>query len=209
MSRFYSIGVDRLRMATDGEGVTTLAAGHGCPLACRYCLNPQCLRQNGITDVFSSPEALYKKVKQDDLYFEATGGGITFGGGEPLLQADFIRDFILLCKKEGRNWHFNLETSLAVPNASLAMLDGLIDLYAADCKDMNAEIYRAYTGREPTERDENLRYLAKTCPDRVIVRVPLIPGYNTEDDRSRSADLLHAMGFSRLDLFSYRMPDKK
>lgn len=77
------IGLCRHRIQTDGEGVTTLAAFHGCPLHCRYCLNPQC-HTSPDRWLWHTPETLYQEVKQDELYFLATGGGITFGGGEPL-----------------------------------------------------------------------------------------------------------------------------
>ena len=78
------IGVSRHRIGVDGIGVTTLAAFHGCPLRCRYCLNPACL---GSADRLYryTPESLFEKVRIDNLYFLATGGGICFGGGEPLL----------------------------------------------------------------------------------------------------------------------------
>lgn len=68
----------------DGAGVTTLLAFHGCPLACKYCLNPQTLSPKGVWKTFTMEE-MFDIVKKDDLYFRATGGGVTFGGGEPLL----------------------------------------------------------------------------------------------------------------------------
>ena len=202
---FRSIGVVRLRMATDGAGVTTLVGGYGCPLSCRYCLNPQCGAPEMAVEAFTR-EALLERVKCDDLYFLATGGGITFGGGEPLLQSAFLADFIRFCREKGYGgWKFYAETSLAVPNAFLARLDGLIDGYIVDCKDMDPEIYEAYTGKPPELLYENLRYLAARCPERVRVRVPLIPGYNTEEDRERSCQTLREMGFSDLELFAYRV----
>ena len=83
------IGIERHRLTTDGEGVTTLVAFHGCPLYCKYCLNPQCLSPNGVLRTIT-PSELYSEVEIDDLYFVATGGGICFGGGEPLLHSEFI-----------------------------------------------------------------------------------------------------------------------
>ena len=90
------IGIARHRLATDGQGVTTLVAFHGCPLRCRYCLNPQCLEPSGIQQDIT-PQELLDKVRVDDLYFQATNGGICFGGGEPLLHSRFIADFCRLC----------------------------------------------------------------------------------------------------------------
>jgi pyruvate formate lyase activating enzyme len=79
-------------MQLDGPGVTTLVCFHGCPLRCRYCLNPfsfapETKRTN------MSPRQLFDRVRLDELYFLSTGGGVTFGGGEPLLYPDFIQEF--------------------------------------------------------------------------------------------------------------------
>ena len=89
------LAVSRHRMATDGEGVTTLVAFHGCPLDCKYCLNPDCKHgAERFRDV--TPEALLDEVMIDNIYFLATGGGVTFGGGEPLIFAHFIEEFCLI-----------------------------------------------------------------------------------------------------------------
>ena len=82
----------RLRMLVDGDGITTLVCFHGCPLRCKWCLNPFTWDPKTPYQLMTA-EQLYEKVREDDLYFRATGGGVTFGGGEPLLQSDFIRQF--------------------------------------------------------------------------------------------------------------------
>ena len=71
------IGISRHRLTTDGEGVTTLVAFHGCPLRCKYCLNPQSLHSEGIWKHYDCMQ-LYEEVRLDELYFLATHGGITF-----------------------------------------------------------------------------------------------------------------------------------
>ena len=63
------IAISRHRIATDGVGVTTLVAFHGCPLHCKYCLNPQCQRTDGIWKKLS-PEELYEEVSINNLYFQ-------------------------------------------------------------------------------------------------------------------------------------------
>ena len=62
------IGISRHRLSTDGEGVTTLVAFHGCPLRCKYCLNPQSLHSEDIWKHYDCGQ-LYEEVKQDELYF--------------------------------------------------------------------------------------------------------------------------------------------
>jgi pyruvate formate lyase activating enzyme len=73
------IGIARHRLSTDGDGVTTLVAFHGCPLHCHYCLNPQSLGDGSRFREYS-PEELYAETRVDELYFMATNGGVTFGG---------------------------------------------------------------------------------------------------------------------------------
>ncbi len=201
--QFHTFGISRLRMATDGEGVTTLVAGAGCPLSCAYCLNPDCKGRKGYRPAAFSVETLYERVRIDSLYFEATGGGITFGGGEPLLQADFIAAFIRYVKKRGHGWHFYLETCLSVPREALLAVEGLIHTYFVDIKDMNPRIYRTYTGADPAPMLANLAYLAAHSPEHVVVRVPRIPDYNAEGDVAASIAHIKEMGFTRIDAFRY------
>ena len=191
----------RHRMQSDGKGVTTLVCFHGCPLRCRYCLNPfSFAQQTRRTEI--TAEKLYEAVKGDELYFLATGGGVTFGGGEPLLQAPFLADFRKIC---GENWHLCAETSLWVTQAQVRIAAACIDHFYVDVKDINPEIYRAYTGQENEKVLENLRLLLSLVgSERITVRLPLIPGYNTEEDRQTSQRLLTQMGITNFDCFTYQ-----
>lgn len=205
---FTAFAVDRLRMSTDGTGVTTLVCGYGCPLDCRWCINPQCKPKERARFPKFSPktytvEELYDAVKVDSLYFEATGGGITFGGGEPLLQADFIREFIEYTRSMGKQWRFAAETCLNVPEDALETVKDLLDEFIVDVKDMDPAVYEAYTGVKQERMRKNLETLARLCPDKVTARIPLIPEYNTEADTARSQEALEAMGLTRFDRFGY------
>ena len=196
------IGIARHRLSTDGDGVTTLVAFHGCTLRCRYCLNPQSLGDSGRFREYS-PEQLYAETRIDELYFIATNGGVTFGGGEPCLRPQFIREFRELC---GDGWQLNLETSLNVPVANIEALLPVVNTLIVDIKDMNPDIYREYTGQSNALVLENLRLIADTGrQSNCIVRIPLIPGYNTDADRENSRKALEALGFTRFDLFTYQI----
>ena len=197
--RFPLLSLSRLRMGTDGTGVTTLVAGAGCPLVCRWCINRRLLREATAEPVTASE--LIDRVKIDDLYFRATGGGVTFGGGEPLLHAVFLRRFRELCPVA---WRVTVETSLAVPEENLRLALDAADAFLVDCKDMDRAIYRRYTGGDGSLMRRNLELLLRAAgPERVLVRVPRIPAYNTPADQARSAEALRAMGVQRLDLFDY------
>ena len=196
------IGINRHRIGVDGEGVTTLAAFHGCPLRCRYCLNPSCFDANARV-VRHTPESLYQQLLIDNLYFVATGGGVCFGGGEPLLRPEFIRQFHALC---ANRWKITLETSLNVAMESLQSVAPLVNDFIIDIKDANDEIYRAYTGKSNAQVWENLSWLAANYDrEHVIIRVPLIPEFNTEEDTNRSVERLKELGFGKFDRFTYKV----
>ncbi len=184
----------------DGPGIRTTVFLKGCPLHCRYCLNPQCADSEGIYRVLT-PQELVEELSIDHLYFAATGGGVTFGGGEPLLRSAFIAEVAKIAPPE---WHFYLESSLHVPFAHLAAVAPYIHHYYIDVKDMNPDIYLAYTGQPIGHLRSNLEWLiANTPAENITLRLPLIPNYNTEEDRQRSRQQLQAMGFTRFDEFPY------
>ena len=194
------IAVSRHRIQTDGEGVTTLCGFYGCPLRCKYCINPQSFREDA-KRIFHTPESLYNAVKLDDIYFLATNGGVTFGGGEPLLYVGFIKEFRALC---GDKWHLCAETSLNVSSDAVRLASSVIDHFYVDIKDMNPEIYQSYTGKSNDTVIENLKLLLSlTSKDRITLRIPLIKDFNTESDREKSVSRLKEMGFTDFDLFNY------
>ena len=199
MTQAQIFAVSRHRLTTDGEGVTTLVTFNGCPLRCKYCLNKT--SWDAAKGRFYTPEELYEIVKIDQLYFLATKGGVTFGGGEPLLQVDFIREFRALC---GPQWSIVVETSLNVPEESVMMVDEVVDGYIVDIKDMNVDIYQTYTGKDNALTLKNLEWLLQRREARnVVVRVPHIPNFNTDADVQQSIATLKSMGVTEIDEFNY------
>ena len=192
-------GISRHRLTTDGEGVTTLVAFSGCPLRCKYCLNKASWDMANGRDY--TPEMLFEEVKIDQLYFLATKGGITFGGGEPMLQVEFIKEFRELC---GNQWQIVAETCLNVPFGNVQALDPILDGYIVDIKDLNPDIYKAYTEKDNALTISNLQWLLQHGdPNRIIVRVPHIPDFNTDEDVERSKKRLETMGVKHIDEFNY------
>ena len=196
------IGISRHRLAIDGEGVTTLVAFHGCPLRCKYCLNPQSLSKD-TQCIERTVEELIDEVRIDQLYFLATGGGITFGGGEPLLNSMFIKAFCEQCPKE---WRISIESSLNVPRKNVEEVLPFVKEWIIDIKDMNPEIYRAYSGISNERAIDNLRWIASEHPEllsTITLRLPHIPNYNTDDDRNKSQAFLETLGYTKFDRFEY------
>lgn len=199
------IGIVRHSINVDGEGVCTLVAFHTCTLKCKYCLNPQSL--SGVEKYKKfTPQALLERVMIDDLYFQATNGGITFGGGEPMLRAEFIEEFKRICPK---NWRISIETALNVDQSLVERLSKVIDHFYIDIKDLNGSIYGSYTGKSNHQVIENLKFLAElNLTDKITIRVPLIPGFNTAADQEKSIAFLKELGFKKFNRFTY-ITDKR
>lgn len=202
------LSINRHRLTTDGEGVTTLVASFGCPLKCKYCINKEAWNPDYKNRcVNMRPDQLYEKLKIDDLYFVATKGGITFGGGESLLYADFIVAFRKICKSR---WKINVETSLNVPRENLQKVLPVVDFFIVDIKDMNPLIYKEYTGSTNEKVMENLKLLIQEkSPDCIRIRVPKIPNHNEKEDLNKSVLCLQELGFTNIEVFSYVIKDKK
>ena len=196
--------ISRHRLAIDGDGVTTLVVFAGCPLCCRYCLNPQTLSPNPKFKNLT-PQQLYEKVSIDSLYFIATGGGVTFGGGEPCLHPDFIDEFRKLC---GPQWQIRVETSLNIPSDNFIKLLDCVDQFIIDIKDIDPEIYSSYTLVDNRLVLSNLNLLATAnLYDKCLIRLPLIPNYNNETNRQLSHQKLITLGFKNFDFFNYKIKE--
>lgn len=199
----YIMGIERLRDNVDGCGLRTLVLFDSCPLACDYCLN-RLLMQSGIRKRFS-PESLMEILKIDEALFLISGGGVTFGGGEPALQSEFIAAFAEL--NQG-SWPLAIETSLNVAPEHVFRLSRCIDEFFVDIKDMNPVVYRSYTGVDGRQAYYNLKWLVSNgFASKITVRVPLIPGYNDKAGQQKSLRMLKAMGL-KTEAFSYILPDK-
>lgn len=116
-------------------------------------------------------------------------------------RVNLSREFREFCGKE---WLLTVETSLNVERERIERLLPVIDRFIIDIKDMNPAIYKRYTGMDNEAVVSNLRLLVERGrAEDMIVRVPLIPGYNTDSDRVESCRQLEVMGIKHFDLFTY------
>lgn len=201
--------ISRLRMGTDGSGITTLVTFMGCPLRCKYCLNNKCHEPIYKTDgktlhrgiMMLTPQELYELVKVDNIYFQTTGGGICFGGGEPTLYEQFICEFKKLC---GDKWKITLETCLRCSYNTIQNLSQAVDHWIVDVKSINPLIYQDYTGVKSgvLQQLESLRILVS--PDKITIKVPHIPGYNDEENLDNDIDeIKRKFGFTNISKIKY------
>jgi len=179
----------------DGPGIRTSVFLKGCPLRCNWCHNPEGIlpgprkirkersvdgRKNMVEETIgkwmSSQEVLDFLLK-DLVFYEESGGGITFTGGEPLFQPDFLLDMLLECKN--RNLHTAVDTSGYAPSEVFQAISGRADLLLFDLKTVKQEKHLAYTGRGTHQILRNLYSLKKNRPE-LIIRIPVIPGFNDQ-----------------------------
>ena len=196
------LGINRHRLKTDGKGVTTLVALPGCPLRCKYCINKEFLQQTERLQEVTI-EKLIEKLSDDHCYFVYTGGGVTFGGGEPLLQMESIVSFLNECPEE---WNLTIETSLNVQYVHESLLQSERVSFIIDIKSMNKDIYERYTGKSQEQTLHNLKKIAKqVAGDRYYVRLPRIPGYTTKAHIDESVEALCALGIDKnnIQIFDY------
>lgn len=196
--------INRHRLLTDGEGVTTLIGLYGCPLKCEYCINKDILHHYPWKEY--TQEELLNVIMQDYCYFVATNGGITFGGGESLLQSKAIEELLSILPE-----HVNvtIETSLNVEKEKLIPLLEPVQHFIIDVKTLNPVIYQAYTHHSNERVIENLEYMAQQqLQQKCKVRVPRIPDFNDEEDIQATVKELQHMGFHNIDTFTYVIRDK-
>lgn len=191
-------------MGSDGKGVSTLVTFWGCPLRCKYCINDFC-HDEKLRCIKISPDELYERLAVDDIYYRMSGGGIVFGGGEPLLQSGYIVETV---KQFPAVWKVRVETSLNVEWKQIEPLIPFVDQWIIDIKEMNPTIYKKYTGLSNKTVIKNLEELSSYIPaEKIFIRIPNIPKYNTEDDVNRSLESVKKYGEIRI--FTYKLPEEQ
>lgn len=205
MEKFKILSINRHRMYIDGKGINTLVALQTCPLKCRYCLNQKTLEKNNYREM--TTEELALEVLIDYCYFLATGGGVTFGGGESLLHSSQIKEFRKFLQAD---IPIKVETSLNIPQRNLLEVLDVVDEYIIDVKSMNPVVYKAYTGMDNHRVMENLKLLCdRKLQNKCKLRIPNIPGFTTKEDVEETKRIVKDMGFETLDIFDYVIRNKE
>ena len=127
-----------------------------------------------------SVEELIDKIKEDEVFFKY-GGVVTFSGGEPLMQGDFLLEVLKRCQEEGI--HTAIETTLYAPLEFIKQVLPYLDLVYVDLKEFDEKKHQEYTGVSSKMIKEHIQYiLESTHRDKVIIRTPLIPSMTATDD---------------------------
>ena len=162
----------------DGPGIRTTVFLQGCPLRCRWCHNPEGIppvesgRMSRDVSTFTSA-SLADEVEKDTPFFDRSGGGVTFSGGEPLLQPAFLAQTLEELRQ--REIHTCVDTSGFAPAETLEPIIPLCDTFLFDLKLIHEVEHREYTGVSVTPVLHSLELLSARLAD-INIRIPLIPG---------------------------------
>lgn len=163
----------------DGPGVRFVVFMQGCMLRCGCCHNPDSWDIHGGT--ICTPQAILQKVLRYREYF-GTDGGVTVSGGEPLLQAAFVKELFTLCRNE--EIHTCLDTSGAIMNDAVKELIAVTDRILLDIKYTDAQLYRKHVGCEMESVLSFLQY-ADEQKVPVTLRQVVIPSLNDTEENIR------------------------
>jgi pyruvate formate lyase activating enzyme len=184
----------------DGPGIRYILFTQGCPLRCQYCHNPDTWKIQDGEEM--DTEYLISDIIKYKSFMNASGGGITVSGGEPLMQPEFVRDLFIKCKEEGI--HTCIDTSGFVKLETADPVLDYTDLVLLDIKSMNPSIYKDLTGvaLEPTLA------FAKHLEKRNIpvwIRYVYVPGLtdNEEDIDALAQFLTTLTNVARVDLLPF------
>ena len=198
----------------DGPGIRTVVFLKGCPLRCIWCHNPESwsFLPETVDDPVQGGKKTYgvertvadilAEVLRDKPFYDASGGGVTLSGGEPLAQAKFAA--AILRGAKGAGVHTAVETCGHLPRAVIENVRPLVDLWLYDIKGMDGNLHKKHTGVDNSLIHENLRWL-DAQGEKIVLRCPMIPGLNDSDaNLGALASLADSLkGVSQVDVEPY------
>lgn len=203
----------------DGPGIRTTVFLKGCPMQCWWCHNPE--SQKGDIEMVQKENRLEGRIhieesavgswqlasgvieiiERDAVFYQESGGGVTFSGGEPLMQPEFLAEVLTLCKERG--YHTAIDTCGHADPAAFRKVLELADLWLYDLKLMDDIKHVEYTGVSNELSLSHLEMLARLKKD-IIVRFPVIPEItDTQENIEAIAELMTRLGLKRIDLLPF------
>ena len=204
----------------DGPGIRTTVFFKGCPLHCWWCHNPEgispdielyteekefdgiSLNRELILGRWTGLDELMVEIEKDRVFMEESGGGVTFSGGEPLMQHEAIFALLEECRK--KKIHTALDTSGLVSGRILRQATKLADLILYDLKSLDDKIHMKYTGASNKIILDNLE-IALKGKAKLVLRIPLVTGFNSAaSDQQRLLTYLRRLeNLDQVDILPY------
>ncbi|MBW6411235.1 pyruvate formate-lyase-activating protein [Clostridium weizhouense] len=188
----------------DGPGIRVVVFLQGCSLRCKYCHNPDTWEYNGGVEYTS--EELVKKIERYKTYFQSSNGGVTFSGGEPLRQPEFLLETLKLCKKKG------IHTCLDTSGFGLGNYDEILkytDLVLFDIKHYDRAGYKNVT---LMEIDKSLDFLesVQKSKTKIWIRHVVVPGLTDGEDHIEKLKeyISNIDGVEKIELLPYHLLGK-
>jgi len=181
----------------DGPGIRVTFFMKGCPLNCIWCHNPEgispfpetVIQTNKVGErefsnseevgKYYSVENILEILEQERVFINQSKGGVTFSGGEPMLQFEFLLEILKACKANG--YHTAVDTSGYSSTENYKSIIPFTDLFLFDIKHMDEASHIEFTGVSNIGIFDNYRLLLESGKD-IMVRVPVIPGFNDDPD---------------------------
>ena len=194
----------------DGEGIRTTVFLKGCNLCCPWCHNPENLKKEPVTLRYSenrteflgrlvAPEEILPELLEDKDFY-SDGGGVTFSGGEAMLQAEALMPLAVLLKENGVS--VLIDTAGCIPYTAFQKLNPFVDGYLLDFKTADAEKYKKIGGNLDLLTENIRRLRADGIP--FFIRIPLIPDFNTAEPAVAAIGTkLSALGIREAELLPF------
>jgi len=183
------------------RNVDVISTNRSLCLACGKCNEACPAAAREIVGRRVSVGELAIEVERDQPFYRQSGGGVTFSGGEPLAQPQFLGAILQVLR--ARRIHSAVDTCGHAPTETVQALVPWVDLWLYDLKVMDRSIHRQYTGQSNELILENLSVLARQGAP-IWVRMPVIPGINDQPRNVRqTAEFLGDLGLREIQLLSY------
>ena len=142
------------------------------------------------------------EVERDVIFYDQSGGGVTFSGGEPLMQPDFLLALLNQCR--ALNIHTAVDTSCYAEPAIIESVAEKADLFLCDIKHMDNEMHERFTGVGNKLILDNIRLISK-AGKKIVIRIPIIPGFNDETANIEATGEFAAslQGIGRVDILPF------
>jgi pyruvate formate lyase activating enzyme len=181
----------------DGPGIRVTFFMKGCPLSCRWCHNPEGIspepekvrltnrvgdlefKKTEIVGRLYSVKDILAILEKERVFIDKSKGGVTFSGGEPLMQFDFLLETLKACRVNG--FHTAIDTSGQFSSEKLKKIVPYTDLFLFDLKHLDSKMHKEYTGIPNNTILRNFMQILKSRSE-IMVRIPVIPGFNDSDE---------------------------
>lgn len=173
-----------------------------CVLYCPHDARQLCGKEYSCDEVI-------KEVIKDKIFYENSGGGVTFSGGECMMQIDFLEEALKKCKEN--EIHTAVDTAGNVSWESFERILPYTDLFLYDVKCFTEELHKEGTGASNKKILENLQKISESFSGDIIIRIPIITGFNDDiEELKKISDMLKSIKYTSVELLPYhRMGENK